>query len=492
MDRMELYQDIAKRTQGDIYIGVVGPVRTGKSTFIKRFMDHLILPAIENEYVRTRVVDEMPQSGTGKTIMTTQPKFVPNEAVRLELGDNAHCNVRMVDCVGYWVPGAIGHMEADTPRMVRTPWFDYEIPFEEAAEIGTRKVITDHSTIGVVMTTDGSITDLPRESYVEAEQRVVDELKATGKPFVIVINSTDPDGPYCQSLRDELTQKYGVSVVTLDALNMSGSSASDLLEQVLMEFPLAELFIRLPGYMMELNQDHPVMQRVVAPIRAQMPHLSRMKDHRTMCAALSDLERFNPCAVESVDMGTGCATLNLVPEEGMFYDILSQECGYNIADDYELMSALKSFAVAKRAYDRIAGALESAQTLGYGMVPPSIDEMELEEPEIIQQGNKFGVRLKAKSSGLQLFRVDMQTEVNPIVGSAEQSEALMDYLMERFEKDPAAIWETNIFGKNLYDLVRDSMAGKAGRMPEAVQQKLQKTLQRIANDGCNGLICILL
>ena len=492
MDRMELYQDIAKRTQGDIYIGVVGPVRTGKSTFIKRFMDHLILPGIENEHVRARVVDEMPQSGTGKTIMTTQPKFVPNEAVRLELGDNAHCNVRMVDCVGYWVPGAIGHMEADTPRMVRTPWFDHEIPFEEAAEIGTRKVITDHSTIGIVMTTDGSITDLPRESYVEAEQRVVDELKATGKPFVIVINSTDPDGARCQDLRDDLEGHYGVSVVTLDALHMSSASASDLLEQVLMEFPLTELFIRLPGYMMELGQDHTVMQRVVGPVREHMPNMARMKDYKTMCGALSDLERFNPCAVESVDMGTGCARLNLVPEEGMFYDILSQECGCDIADDYELMSMLKSFSVAKKAYDRIAGALESAQTLGYGTVPPSVDEMELDEPEIVQQGSKFGVRLKAKSSGLQIFRVDMQTEVNPIVGSAEQSEALMEYLMERFEKDPAAIWQTNIFGKNLYDLVRDSMAGKAGRMPEAVQQKLQKTLQRIANDGCNGLICILL
>lgn len=492
MDRMELYQDIAKRTQGDIYIGVVGPVRTGKSTFIKRFMDHLILPGIENEHVRARVVDEMPQSGTGKTIMTTQPKFVPNEAVRLELGDNAHCNVRMVDCVGYWVPGAIGHMEADMPRMVRTPWFDHEIPFEEAAEIGTRKVITDHSTIGIVMTTDGSITDLPRESYLEAEQRVVDELKATGKPFVIVLNSTDPEGARAQALKDEMEQHYGVSVVPLDALRMSSASASDLLEQVLMEFPLAQLFIRLPGYMMELGQDHAVMQRVVAPIREMMPRMAHMKDYKSMCNALSDVERFNPCAVEAVDLGTGCATLNLVPEEGMFYDILSQESGCDIADDYELMSTLKSFAVAKKAYDRIAGALESAQTLGYGIVPPSIDEMELDEPEIIQQGNKFGVRLKARSSGLQLFRVDMQTEVNPIVGSAEQSEALMDYLMERFEKDPAAIWETNIFGKNLYDLVRDSMAGKAGKMPEAVQQKLQKTLQRIANDGCNGLICILL
>lgn len=492
MDRMELYQDIAKRTQGDIYIGVVGPVRTGKSTFIKRFMDHLVLPGIENEHVRARVVDEMPQSGTGKTIMTTQPKFVPNEAVRLDLGDNAHCNVRMVDCVGYWVPGAIGHMEEDAPRMVRTPWFDHEIPFEEAAEIGTRKVITDHSTIGVVMTTDGSITDLPRESYVEAEERVVNELKATGKPFVIVVNSTDPEGARAQTLREELAEKYGVSVVALDALHMSNGAAGELLEQVLMEFPLTVLHIRLPGYMMELSPDHWLMQRVLAPVQEAMPTLSRMRDHKAVSAALAELEDFSPCSVEQVDLGTGRAVLNLMPEEGMFFRILSETSGCDIADDYELMSALKSFSVAKREYDRIAGALESAQTLGYGMVPPAIDEMELKEPEIVQQGSKFGVRLRACASGLQIFRVDMETEVNPVVGSAQQSEALMSYLMETFEKDPAAIWQTNIFGKPLYDLVRDSMAGKAGRMPDAVQEKLQRTLQRIVNDGCNGLICILL
>jgi len=492
MERNQLYQDIAKRTQGDIYIGVVGPVRTGKSTFISRFMDHLILPGIENDYARARVVDEMPQSGTGKTIMTTQPKFVPNEAVQVDFGDNAHCNVRMVDCVGYWVPGAIGNMEADTPRMVRTPWFDHEIPFEEAAEIGTRKVITDHSTIGILMTTDGSITDIPRENYVDAEERVVTELKATGKPFIIVVNSTEPEGARAQQLKAELEQKYGVSVVTLDVLHMSGAEATDLLAQVLMEFPMAVLEIKLPGYMMELPADHPLMQRVLSPVREHMPGLSRMRDHASMCAALQDLESFNPCTVESLDMGTGRAVLDLQPEEGMFFNILSEASGCDIADDYELMEALKSMSAAKKAYDRIAGAMESAQRLGYGMVPPVVDEMELAEPEIIQQGNRFAVRLKANATGFQIFRVDMNTEVSPVVGSAEQSEALMDYLMSTFEKDPAAIWQTNIFGKSLYDLVRDSMAGKSSRMPDAVQQKLQKTIQRIANDGCNGLICILL
>lgn len=492
MDRNQLYQDIAKRTQGDIYIGVVGPVRTGKSTFISRFMDHLILPGIENDYARARVVDEMPQSGTGKTIMTTQPKFVPNEAVQVDFGENAHCNVRMVDCVGYWVPGAIGNMEADVPRMVRTPWFDHEIPFEEAAEIGTRKVITDHSTIGILMTTDGSITDIPRENYVDAEERVVSELRQTGKPFVIVINSTDPNGARAQQLKADLMQKYDAGVTTLDALHMTSAEATDLLSQVLMEFPLSVLEIRMPGFLMELPPEHPIMQRVLAPVRDSMPRLSRMRDHEAMCGALQNLEDFQPCAVESMDMGTGRAILNLQPQEGMFFNILSEASGCDIADDYELMETLKSMSAAKRAYDRIAGAMESAQRLGYGMVPPSVDEMELAEPEIIQQGNRFAVRLKANSTGFQIFRVDMNTEVSPVVGSAEQSEALMDYLMSTFEKDPAAIWQTNIFGKSLYDLVRDSMAGKSGRMPDTVQQKLQKTIQRIANDGCNGLICILL
>lgn len=492
MDRMELYQDIAVRTQGSIFLGVVGPVRAGKSTFIKRFVDLLVLPGIENEHIRARVVDELPQSGAGKTIMTTQPKFVPNEAVRLELGDNAQCDVRLVDCVGYWIPGAIGNMEGEVPRMVRTPWFDHEIPFEEAAELGTRKVITDHSTIGIVMTTDGSITDIPRDSYMEAEERVVNELRDTGKPFVIVINSTEPDGARCQLLREELAAKYDVSVVALDALHMNGAMAADLLEQMLMEFPLSLLHIRLPGYLMQLPTDHWLLQRVLQPIQEALPQLSRMRDTGLMRDALAELEDFQPATLEQLELGNGNATINLEPAEGMFYRILSEQTGYDISDENELMAALRSFSAAKREYDRIAGALDSAQTLGYGMVPPAMDEMALEDPEIMQQGNKFGVRLRANASALQIFRVDMHTEISPIVGSAEQSEALVSYLMETFEQDPGAIWQTNIFGKPLYDLVRDNMSGKVGRMPDHVQEKLQKTLQRIVNDGCNGLICILL
>lgn len=488
MERMELYQGIAKRTQGDIYIGVVGPVRTGKSTFIKRFIDLLVLPGIENEHVKTRVVDELPQSGTGKTIMTTQPKFVPNEAVRLELGENAHCNVRMVDCVGYWVPGAIGHMEEGASRMVRTPWFDHEVPFEEAAEVGTRKVITDHSTIGVVMTTDGSITDIPRET----EARVIQELKETGKPFIIVVNSTEPEGAHAKEVCEALTEQYNVSAVTMDALHMSSAAASDLLEQVLMEFPISAMHIKLPGYMMELGSDHWLLQRVLAPVQQALPGLSRMRDHATLHDALQELEDFMPAKVVQLDLGTGTAVLELNPIEGMFYRILSEQSGYEIADDYELLFALKSFAAAKREYDRIAGALQSAQTLGYGTVSPAMDDMQLETPEIVQQGNKFGVRLRASASGLQIFRVDMQAEVSPIVGSAEQSEAMVKYLADTFEHDPSAIWQTNIFGKPLYDLVRESMEGKAGRMSDGVQEKMQRTLQRITNDGCNGLIYILL
>lgn len=492
MERIQLYQDITKRTQGDIYIGVVGPVRSGKSTFIKCFVDLLVLPDIENEHIRSRVIDELPQSGTGKTIMTTQPKFVPNEAVRLELGENAHCNVRLVDCVGYWVPGAIGHMEEGTPRMVRTPWFDHEIPFEEAAEIGTRKVITDHSTIGVVMTTDGSITDLPRDSYVEAEERVINELKATGKPFVVVLNSRQPRSANCLELREALEEKYNVSVVPLDALNMTGEMASELLEQVLMEFPISLLHVKLPGYMMDLPTDHWLMKRVLDPVVEHMPCLSRMRDHGALKDALADIEDFSPAQVTQLDLGTGTAVIELDPDEGMFYKILSEQSGYEIVDDYELLSALKSFSLAKREYDRISGALEAAQTLGYGAVSPSMDDMQLETPEIVQQGNKFGVKLKANASGLQIFRVDMSAEVSPIVGSAEQSEAMVQYLADTFEQDPEAIWQTNIFGKPLYDLVRENMAGKANRMPDAVQEKMQRTLQRIANNGCNGLICILL
>jgi stage IV sporulation protein A len=491
MDRTELYRDIAKRTQGDVYIGVVGPVRTGKSTFIKRFLDLLVLPNIENEHVKARVIDELPQSGAGRSIMTTQPRFVPNEAVRIEFADRQFCNVRLVDCVGYLVPGAIGHLENDAPRMVRTPWFDYDIPFEEAAELGTRKVIAEHSTIGVVMTTDGSITELPRESYVEAEARVLREMKETGKPFVLIINSIDPEGEAAQSLRDALSEQYGVCAICLNAMQMTAAQAAQLIEEMLLEFPLRMIEIRIPSFLRALPKDHWLMQRVLLPVYSTLPQLNRVRDYRRLVEQLQHVEQFLPARVEGVALGEGTATVALQPEEGLFYEILGEECGCDIRDDFELISAMKGFVSAKAEYDRIAGALEEARRTGYGVVPPAIDEMELDEPEIVRQGSRFGVRLRARSSGLHVIRVDIESEISPIVGTEQQSEALVQSLLATFEQEPGAIWQTNLFGKSLYDLVRDGMAGK-GAMPPAVQQRIQSTLQRIVNEGCNGLICIML
>lgn len=491
MDRTELYRDIAKRTQGDVYIGVVGPVRTGKSTFIKRFLDLLVLPNIENEHVKARVIDELPQSGAGRSIMTTQPRFVPNEAVRIEFADRQFCNVRLVDCVGYLVPGAIGHLENDAPRMVRTPWFDYDIPFEEAAELGTRKVIAEHSTIGVVMTTDGSITELPRESYVEAEARVLREMKETGKPFVLIINSIDPEGEAAQSLRDALSEQYGVCAICLNAMQMTAAQAAQLIEEMLLEFPLRMIEIRIPSFLRALPKDHWLMQRVLLPVYSTLPQLNRVRDYRRLVEQLQHVEQFLPARVEGVALGEGTATVALQPEEGLFYEILGEECGCDIRDDFELISAMKGFVSAKAEYDRIAGALEEARRTGYGVVPPAIDEMELDEPEIVRQGSRFGVRLRARSSGLHVIRVDIESEISPIVGTEQQSEALVQSLLATFEQEPGAIWQTNLFGKSLYDLVRDGMAGK-GAMPPAVQQRIQSTLQRIVNEGCTGLICIML
>lgn len=491
MDRTELYRDIAKRTQGDVYIGVVGPVRTGKSTFIKRFLDLLVLPNIENEHVKARVIDELPQSGAGRSIMTTQPRFVPNEAVRIEFADRQFCNVRLVDCVGYLVPGAIGHLENDAPRMVRTPWFDYDIPFEEAAELGTRKVIAEHSTIGVVMTTDGSITELPRESYVETEARVLREMKETGKPFVLIINSIDPEGEAAQSLRDALSEQYGVCAICLNAMQMTAAQAAQLIEEMLLEFPLRMIEIRIPSFLRALPKDHWLMQRVLLPVYSTLPQLNRVRDYRRLVEQLQHVEQFLPARVEGVALGEGTATVALQPEEGLFYEILGEECGCDIRDDFELISAMKGFVSAKAEYDRIAGALEEARRTGYGVVPPAIDEMELDEPEIVRQGSRFGVRLRARSSGLHVIRVDIESEISPIVGTEQQSEALVQSLLATFEQEPGAIWQTNLFGKSLYDLVRDGMAGK-GAMPPAVQQRIQSTLQRIVNEGCNGLICIML
>lgn len=492
MDRSELYRDIAQRTQGDIYMGVVGPVRTGKSTFIKRFMDLLVVPNVENEHVKERLIDELPQSGSGKTIMTTQPKFVPNDAVELTLDERIGFRIRMVDCVGYMVDGAIGHTEADVPRMVRTPWFDYDIPFEEAAEIGTRKVITEHSTIGLVMTTDGSITGIEREAYVSSEERVVSELQAQGKPFIVILNSIHPEADETAVLAQTMHERYNATVVPMDVLNMSVDQASSILEGILMEFPIKMIQINIPPWLRALGVSHWLAQRALKAVNENVGELSKMRDYAVLRDALQGIEDYKPCKLETIEMGSGTIRLELSPDEGMFYRILGEQCGIEIEDDYHLISTLKEFSKAKQEYDHIKAGLEEAARTGYGMVPPEPDDMVLDEPEIVQQGGRFGVKLRARASGLHLIRVDIDSEVSPLVGTEEQSEEFMQYLMDTFDKDPEGIWSTNIFGKPLYDLVKDGMAGKVNRMPDPVKQKLQSTIQRMVNDGCNGLICIML
>jgi len=492
MDRNRLYSDIAKRTQGDIYLGVVGPVRTGKSTFIKRFAELLILPNVENEHIRARITDELPQSANGRTIMTTQPNFVPNEAVRIDFEDGAHCRVRLIDCVGYLVPGAIGHEENDAARMVRTPWNDGELPFEEAAELGTKKVMQEHSTVGIVMTTDGSITEIPRESYINAEERVIAEMKRTGKPFLIVVNSTDPEGETAQQLRAALETRYDTGTYCVDAMRMTAAKAQELLEYLLLEFPLRLLEVRVPSFLRALPNDHPLMQRVMLPIVSSLPKFQRVRDYRALLTELTSLEQFHSPRVEQVDLGNGTVSVSLQPEEGLFYEVLSEQCGCSISDEYQLMARLRDFVRAKKEYDRVSGARSEAQTYGYGLVPPAMDEMELAEPEIVRQGNRFGVRLKARASGLHVIRIDIDSEVNPIVGTEQQSEALVKYLTDTFESDKQAIWQTNIFGKPLYDLVREGMEEKVGSMPEEVRTQVQAALQKIVNNGCSNLICIML
>lgn len=492
MNRTELYRDIAQRTNGEIYIGVVGPVRTGKSTFIKRFMDVLVLPEMQNEYAKERLNDELPQSGAGRTIMTTQPNFVPNEAAVLDMDEHTPVKIRMVDCVGYMIPGATGHQENDSPRMVRTPWYDYDIPFEEAAEIGTKKVITEHSTIGVVVTTDGSITQIERENYVEAEERVIHELKQQGKPFIVLLNSASPNSDEAINLANNISNKYSCSVYPADVLNMSAVDMSKLLELVLMEFPIRMVKVAVPNWMTSLSSSHWLVQSILEPIKELAISIAKMKDNYLIKEAFSNINNFEPFMMRSIDLGKGIITVEMRPQSHMFYKIIGEECGYEIKDDAHLIASIKEFVAAKKEYDKISGALSSAYRTGYGMVAPELENMTLEEPDLVQQGSRFGVKLKAKATGLHLIKVDVETEVSPLVGTEEQSEEFLNYLRDTFDSEPSKIWDTNIFGKPLHDLVRESMQGKVNRLPDDVQFKLQETLQRMVNDGCNGLICILL
>ncbi len=491
MDKNELYRDIARRTNGEIYIGVVGPVRTGKSTFIKRFMDVMVIPSIQDENVRARLTDELPQSAAGRTIMTTQPRFIPNEAATLEI-ESMRIKIRMADCVGYMVEGAVGHVENNAPRMVRTPWFDYDIPFEDAAEIGTNKVITEHSTIGIMVTTDGSITDIKRPAYVDAEERVITELKNTGRPFIVLVNSTDPCGAEATELAAALSEKYGVIAMPANAMTMEQAQFEELLSSMLMAFPIRSVNVAIPSWVNALGPDHWLARRVTEPLLNAAGSMERMGDSNALLEALSGIEGYSAPTLSCLDLASGEMTVGLAPDDGMFYYVISEECGYEIRDDAHLIASLKEFIVAKKEYDRIRSALEQAAATGYGTVPPDIEDMELDEPEIVQRGGRFGVKLRAHASGLHLIKVNIESEVSPLVGTEEQSEEFADYLTSTFEKDPGKIWDMDIFGKSLYEMAKEGMASKVSRMPENVQQKLQSTIERMVNEGCNGLICIML
>lgn len=492
MEKFDLYRDIAERTDGDIYIGVVGPVRTGKSTLIKRIMDLLVLPNMDNEFEKERSRDEIPQSGAGRTIMTTQSKFVPNEAVKIAVRENANLNIRMVDCVGYLVKGAIGHMEGEAQRMVRTPWYDYDIPFEEAAEIGTRKVIKDHSTIGLVVTTDGSITDIPRSSYIEAEERVVRELKQIDKPFVMVLNSKYPYEENTVKLRDALEEKYNVPVLALDALNLEENDIYEILSNVLFEFPITEIKLDSPKWIYSLDEDHWLINHIISSFTEATSEIARVREIEGLADRIKESDFVKEARVDNINLGTGHISVRLEPKEGLFYKVLGEECGFEIKGDYQMIGLMKQLAHAKKEYDRLEEALKDVRETGYGLVPPTMDELTLEEPEIIKQGGRFGVRLRASAPSLHLMRADIETEVSPIVGTEKQSEELVKYLLDEFETDPSKLWDSNIFGKSLHELVNEGLSNKLMRMPEDAQLKIQETLQRIINDGSGGLICIIL
>lgn len=492
MENLELYKDIAKRTDGDIYVGVVGPVRTGKSTFIKRFMDLLVIPNIENEYKRERAKDELPQSSSGRTIMTTEPKFVPNEAVEITIGNNIKLKTRLVDCVGYLVNNAIGYLEDDMPRMVKTPWSDEEIPFEKAAEIGTKKVIEEHSTIGIVVTTDGSITDIPREDYISAEERVISELKAMNKPFIILLNSANPYSDYTQELAAKLQVKYSSPVLATDCANLNLDDLNSIFSKILYEFPIEQMNISFPKWVDGLDYDHPLKKELYTEIKEAFKDIHILKQIDDGIGKIQETEIIQKTVLEEINLGNGNVSITVNLKEELFYQVLSEISGVTISNEGDLFSTITQFARTKKEYDKISYALEEVKAKGYGIVTPSMDELILDEPEMVKQGSRFGVKLKAKAPSIHMIRADIETEVSPIVGSEKQSEELVNYLLSEFESDPQKIWESNIFGKSLHELVNEGLQNKLCRMPEDAQMKLQETLERIVNEGSGGLICIIL
>ncbi|NLZ39225.1 MAG: stage IV sporulation protein A [Firmicutes bacterium] len=492
MMKIDLIQHIVERTGGDIYLGVVGPVRTGKSTFIKKFMELIVIPNIADPKDQERARDELPQSSGGRSIMTTEPKFIPDEAIEIKVRDNISMRVRLVDCVGYTVPGALGYEDDGSPRMVTTPWFDYDIPFEEAAEIGTRKVIADHSTIGLVVTTDGSITDIPRTDYLDAEERVINELKELGKPFVVLLNSTRPYSQEALALKEQMSEMYNVPVIPFNAQQLEEEDINVIFQEVLYEFPVREVNINLPSWVEVLEQEHWLRNKFNEIIRNSVVDVTRLRDVDGMVEKLSIEEIVENIVLKEMDLGTGRAVIDIQAPEALFEQIISEICGVEVEDQADLLRILKESVTAKREYDKVSDALAQVRESGYGIVPPQLDEMTLEEPEIIRQGGRFGVRLRASAPSLHIVRVDVKSEFAPIVGTEKQSEELANYIMGEFEENPDKIWQSDIFGKSLHAVVRDGITSKLENMPPNAQEKLQETLEKIINEGSGGLIAIIL
>ena len=486
-----IYLDIAKRTNGDVYIGVVGPVRCGKSTFIQKFIQNFVLDNIANKHDRARANDELPQASAGNMVMTTKPQFVPNEAVKIKI-NNTIMSVRLIDSVGYMVDGAVGAFENDKPRLVKTPWSEEAIPFVQAAVIGTEKVIKDHSTIAIAVTTDGSFTDIPRENYVEAERRTIKQLQATGKPFVIILNTSTPEEENVRKMADNMKNEYQAPVLVMNVNELNKEDVDKIMTEILKEFPLEVVNIKIPKWLKPLPVDNPTVKEILDTIMESIDDAGRIGEYDTNKILFENSESFEPILNTSVEMGSGAISFEVVPKPDLFYKVLSYSCGMEIKDDYELVNCLKDLTTAKKKYDKISTALDKVNETGYGIVIPTIDEMELKEPEIVRQGGKCGVKLRAQAPSLHIMKVDVETEVSPIMGGYEQSEELVKYLLQEFENNPQGIWQTNMFGKSLESLVNEGLNNKLTSMPVNLQNKLRRTLSRIVNEGKGGILCILL
>jgi len=492
LEKVDIFKDIAERTGGDIYLGIVGAVRTGKSTFIKKFMELVVLPNIATEADRARAQDELPQSAAGKTIMTTEPKFVPNQAASIHVAEGLDVNIRLVDCVGYTVPGAKGYEDENGPRMIHTPWYEEPIPFHEAAEIGTRKVIQDHSTLGVVVTTDGTIGEIPRSDYLEAEERVIEELKEVGKPFIMIINSVQPHHPDTDLLRESLQEKYDIPVLAMSVESMRESDVLNVLREALYEFPVLEVNVNLPSWVMVLKENHWLRESYQEAVKETVKDIKRLRDVDRVVGHFNEFEFIDHAALAGIEMGQGVAEIDLYAPEELYDDILKEIVGVEIRGKDHLLALMQEFAHAKAEYDQVAEALKMVKHTGYGVAAPSLHDMSLDEPEIIRQGSRFGVRLKAVAPSIHMIKVDVESEFAPIIGTEKQSEELVRYLMQDFEENPLSIWNSEIFGRNLSSIVREGIQAKLAMMPENARYKLKETLERIINEGSGGLIAIIL